>query len=243
MNTLLVLPAVAVLYLQALGRDSALRQALIMVQMQFLLGTPFLSEAPRSYLAGAFEFTRQFLFEWTVNWRFVGEEMFLSRTFSLGLLALHAALLFVFAVTRWIKSTPPFSPPSLSLFLSTNTPPSTQTLATLSPLLHRPPHHPRRHSRRPPHQRPRHAPLHPHVRPRGKHNRHAVRAQPALPVLLVARVGNTLRPVAQRVRARVDHRLVGGPGVGMECVSQHQRELVHGGGESWGSAGRGVVGG
>lgn len=109
MNTLLVLPAVAVMYLQALGRDKALRQALIMAQIQFLIGTPFLSEAPRSYITKAFELTRQFFFEWTVNWRFVGEEVFLSKKFSLGLLALHGTLLFVFAVTRWKKSnsTPP----------------------------------------------------------------------------------------------------------------------------------------
>lgn len=104
MNTLLVLPAVAVAYLQALGRDKALRQGLIMAQIQFLLGTPFLTEAPRSYFTKAFEFTRQFFFEWTVNWRFVGEEVFLSKKFSLGLLALHATLLLVFAVTRWKKS-------------------------------------------------------------------------------------------------------------------------------------------
>lgn len=34
MNTLLALPAVGVIYLLALGRDKALKQALIMVQLQ-----------------------------------------------------------------------------------------------------------------------------------------------------------------------------------------------------------------
>lgn len=34
MNTLLVLPAVGVVYLQALGREKALRQAIIMAQIQ-----------------------------------------------------------------------------------------------------------------------------------------------------------------------------------------------------------------
>lgn len=109
MNTLLVLPAIAVMYLQAIGRDKALKQGIIMAQIQFLLATPFLSEAPRSYITRAFEFTRQFLFKWTVNWRFVGEEVFLSKNFSIGLLVLHATLLLVFVVTRWKKFYPPHS--------------------------------------------------------------------------------------------------------------------------------------
>lgn len=117
MNTLLALPAVAVVYLQALGRDKALKQGMIMVQLQFLLGTPFLSEAPKSYFTRAFEFTRAFFFKWTVNWRFVGEELFLSKKFSLGLLALHATLLFVFVATRWKKSTPHSKTQNLNLVL------------------------------------------------------------------------------------------------------------------------------
>ncbi|KAI5842986.1 Lethal(2)neighbour of Tid protein [Morchella snyderi] len=103
MNTLLALPAVAVIYLLACGRDKAIKQAAIMAQIQFLLGAPFLGFAPKSYVTKAFEFSRQFMFKWTVNWRFVGEETFLSRKFSLGLLAVHAVLLSGFIVTRWKK--------------------------------------------------------------------------------------------------------------------------------------------
>lgn len=43
------------------------------------------------------------MFKWTVNWRFVGEEAFLSKGFSLALLALHVLLLVVFAATAWSK--------------------------------------------------------------------------------------------------------------------------------------------
>ncbi|KAF8538336.1 glycosyltransferase [Trichophaea hybrida] len=102
MNTLLVLPAVGAILLQAVGRDKALRQAIIMAQVQFLLATPFLLEYPKSYATGAFEFTRQFLHNWTVNWRFVSEETFLSRNFSVGLLAIHTLLLLLFLVVQWI---------------------------------------------------------------------------------------------------------------------------------------------
>ena len=54
-------------------------------------------------MSRAFQLTRQFLFKWTVNWRFVGEEAFLSRGFSLSLIATHLSLLALFATTLWIR--------------------------------------------------------------------------------------------------------------------------------------------
>lgn len=65
-------------------------------------GYPFRKRAP-SYFARAFELTRQFLYKWTVNWRFVPESTFLSRPFALGLLAAHVGLLYWFARTIWMK--------------------------------------------------------------------------------------------------------------------------------------------
>ena len=38
-----------------------------------------------------------------MNWRFIGEKFFLSRTFSVSLLASHAILLAVFIAFRWVK--------------------------------------------------------------------------------------------------------------------------------------------
>lgn len=64
---------------------------------------PFLHVNTVSYLSRAFELTRQFLFRWTVNWRFVGEDMFLSKRFSLALLVVHALLLAIFVAVRWVK--------------------------------------------------------------------------------------------------------------------------------------------
>jgi len=55
----------------------------------------------RSYVFNSFQLNRQFLYKWTVNWRFVPEETFLSKPFSVGLLGAHAALLLIFATTRW----------------------------------------------------------------------------------------------------------------------------------------------
>ncbi|KAI7268314.1 Dol-P-Man:Man(5)GlcNAc(2)-PP-Dol [Hortaea werneckii] len=103
MSVLLALPAIGVVLWQGMGRDRALRQAMLIAQVQILIGYPFLAAHPRSYLSRAFELTRQFLFKWTVNWRFVGEEMFLSKPFSIGLLVTHVVLLLAFLTTRWLK--------------------------------------------------------------------------------------------------------------------------------------------
>ena len=71
--------------------------------MQVVLGYEFLGANARSYLSRAFEFSRQFMFKWTVNWRFVREEMFLSKPFSIALLSAHVVLLLAFLHTRWLK--------------------------------------------------------------------------------------------------------------------------------------------
>ncbi|KAK3113453.1 dolichyl-P-Man:Man(5)GlcNAc(2)-PP-dolichol alpha-1,3-mannosyltransferase [Teratosphaeriaceae sp. CCFEE 6253] len=105
MSLLLVLPAVGVVLWQGTGRNRAMRQAVIIGQLQVLLGYPFLATNPRSYLSRAFELSRQFLFKWTVNWRFLGEDTFLSKPFSLALLGAHAALLTAFLSTRWLRPT------------------------------------------------------------------------------------------------------------------------------------------
>lgn len=122
MSLLLALPAVGIVLLQALGLQKAIRQAMLMLQLQVctvmegicrrlttrrqvVLALPFLPTNALGYLARSFEFTRQFLYKWTVNWRFVGEEVFLARNFSNILLLSHLVLLVLFVATRWIKPT------------------------------------------------------------------------------------------------------------------------------------------
>lgn len=83
------------------------------IELQVLLAIPFLQNNPAGYLSRAFELTRQFMFKWTVNWRFVGEEVFLSKSFSLALLAVHIVLLGAFAVTGWLR----YSRSSLPAFI------------------------------------------------------------------------------------------------------------------------------
>lgn len=68
---------------------------------QVVLGLPFLLENPIGYLSRSFDLGRQFLFQWTVNWRFLPETIFLHRAFHLALLAAHLSLLLLFALCRW----------------------------------------------------------------------------------------------------------------------------------------------
>ncbi|KAL1967892.1 hypothetical protein VTN77DRAFT_2309 [Rasamsonia byssochlamydoides] len=103
MSLLLLAPAVAVIVALSGGIRASMRLAFLAVLIQVLLAIPFLRENPVGYVSRAFELTRQFLFKWTVNWRFVGEEVFLSRPFSLALLAVHVSLLGLFVATCWLR--------------------------------------------------------------------------------------------------------------------------------------------
>ena len=71
--------------------------------LQLLLGAPFLLHSPVSYLRGAFDFGRQFLYQWTVNWRCLPEWLFLHRGLHFALLVAHIVTLAVFIHTRWTK--------------------------------------------------------------------------------------------------------------------------------------------
>lgn len=64
---------------------------------------PFLPADAKGYLSRAFQLTRQFLFKWTVNWRFVGEENFLSREFATALAMCNLSGLVLFLSTRWTR--------------------------------------------------------------------------------------------------------------------------------------------
>ncbi|KAL6904034.1 ALG3 domain-containing protein [Trichoderma evansii] len=103
MSLLLVLPAVIIILFLGRGFKGALRLVWLMAQVQIVLAIPFLTTNWAGYLGRAFELSRQFKFEWTVNWRMMGEETFLSRGFSITLLSFHVITLLVFIVARWLK--------------------------------------------------------------------------------------------------------------------------------------------
>ncbi|KAM0225452.1 hypothetical protein ACHAQD_001388 [Fusarium lateritium] len=105
MTLLLVLPAVGVILFLGRGFWPSIQLAWLMTQVQFLIGIPFIAKNPRGYAARAFELSREFKFQWTVNWRMLGEETFLSKSFALTLLACHVAALLIFISKRWLQPT------------------------------------------------------------------------------------------------------------------------------------------
>ena len=67
------------------------------------MALPFLPAGAKGYIARAFQFTRQFLFKWTVNWRFVGETTFLSREFALALAVSNLSCIMLFLSSHWTR--------------------------------------------------------------------------------------------------------------------------------------------
>ena len=103
MSLLLALPAIGPMLFLARGVQASLKQAWMIAQVQIILAFQFMPTNAIGYFSRAFEFSRQFLFKWTVNWRFVGEERFLSREFSTTLLIGHVSALVLFITTRWLR--------------------------------------------------------------------------------------------------------------------------------------------
>ncbi|KAJ2799055.1 dolichyl-P-Man:Man(5)GlcNAc(2)-PP-dolichol alpha-1,3-mannosyltransferase, partial [Coemansia helicoidea] len=104
MNVQLLLPGAAFLWWRAGGLPMAATQLAVVALSQAAVAAPFLAAHPTQYLARAFDYSRQFDYTWTVNWRFVGEEVFLSRLWARSLLAAHIALLALFALAVWPRA-------------------------------------------------------------------------------------------------------------------------------------------
>ena len=99
---MLYLPGIMVVVCNKRGLLATIGHVAATVVLQGFLGLPFLREYPWEYLTGAFDFSRAFLYKWTVNWRFVPEEIFLSKPFARGLLAIHLFILIIFLLNRWL---------------------------------------------------------------------------------------------------------------------------------------------
>ncbi|ETI21059.1 hypothetical protein G647_07402 [Cladophialophora carrionii CBS 160.54] len=106
MTLLLAAPAVGVVLLQAVGRGDAVFTGLYIAAVHILMALPFFGQdqdTGLSYFSRSFDLSRQFLYKWTVNWRFVDEETFLSRPFAISLLVIHVSLLLLFFQTKWVR--------------------------------------------------------------------------------------------------------------------------------------------
>ncbi|CAH2248413.1 dol-P-Man:Man(5) c(2)-PP-Dol alpha-1,3-mannosyltransferase [Pelobates cultripes] len=104
MNILLLAPGLLYLLLCRFGLLLTIPKLCICGLLQVVLALPFLLENPIGYLHRSFDFGRQFLFEWTVNWRFLPEYVFHHRAFHLALLTAHLIALVLFCLYRWHRS-------------------------------------------------------------------------------------------------------------------------------------------
>jgi len=104
MNVLLFGPGAVLVAMRAAPLSATLRGVAAGIALQVALGWPFLRCAPWAYVANAFNFSRQFVYYWSVNFKFMPEEVFLSSSFSRTLLVTHILLLLTFAHCRWCRS-------------------------------------------------------------------------------------------------------------------------------------------
>ncbi|KAG9119231.1 dolichyl-P-Man:Man(5)GlcNAc(2)-PP-dolichol alpha-1,3-mannosyltransferase [Ceratobasidium sp. 392] len=103
MNILLYTPALALILLLKTGLIPSLFYLFLTFLTVLIPSAPFLTSHPGPYIKNSFNLGRQFLYKWTVNWRFVREETFLSAPFAKGLLACHVTLLGVFGFGVWCR--------------------------------------------------------------------------------------------------------------------------------------------
>jgi hypothetical protein len=104
MSILLYLPGLLVILFKRRGLATTLRLTATIVATQALLAFTFLHEDYWAYLRSSFDLSRVFLYKWTVNWRFVDEETFLSPRWANLLLAGHISVLILFGLFTWCKA-------------------------------------------------------------------------------------------------------------------------------------------
>ncbi len=104
MSILLYLPAVGLVLVYRGGLIRSAGYLLAAAFLQALIAWEFLLAHPQAYLLRSFDFSRAFLYKWTVNWKFLDEDAFLSKRMSVGLLVGHLTVLSLFAATKWCRS-------------------------------------------------------------------------------------------------------------------------------------------
>eukprot|EP01034_Spumella_vulgaris_P043042 gene43042-53414_t len=78
---LLHAPGILLVLLMATGYTETLICLSICAGLQLVVGYPFLSTYPVQYLTKSFELGRVFMHKWTVNFKFLSEEVFVAKEF------------------------------------------------------------------------------------------------------------------------------------------------------------------
>merc|ERR1712194_1001979 len=91
MNPVLILPAASICIVLARGWSQLFAFLSIGCLAQLAIAAPFLITNPKEYLVRAFGGPGDMQQVWSVNWRFLPEELFVHKAFGPGLLLLMAA--------------------------------------------------------------------------------------------------------------------------------------------------------
>ncbi|XP_068659583.1 dol-P-Man:Man(5)GlcNAc(2)-PP-Dol alpha-1,3-mannosyltransferase [Aristolochia californica] len=103
MNVLLYAPSLLLLMLKGMRIGGVISALLAAASVQIFLALPFLLSHPISYISRAFNLGRVFIHFWSVNFKFVREEIFVSKEFAIILLILHLVILTAFSHYKWCK--------------------------------------------------------------------------------------------------------------------------------------------
>jgi alpha-1,3-mannosyltransferase len=101
MNILLFAPGLLLLLWKRFGFSGSIPRLVVCALPQVVLAIPFLLVNPWGYIQRSFDLGRQFFFVWTVNWKFLPEEIFLSPVWGLILLSLTASTCALFYFFKW----------------------------------------------------------------------------------------------------------------------------------------------
>eukprot|EP00744_Colponema_vietnamica_P002509 GILI01003917.1.p1 GENE.GILI01003917.1~~GILI01003917.1.p1 ORF type:complete len:440 (+),score=60.23 GILI01003917.1:74-1393(+) len=102
MNIFLFAPGLLCLLVLNLKPLGVIRNLGICAIVQLVLGLPFILTDPVAYLGKAFELGRVFDYKWTVNYKFMSEDVFVSKGFGLMMLCANVLLWAVVCKRRWI---------------------------------------------------------------------------------------------------------------------------------------------
>jgi alpha-1,3-mannosyltransferase len=103
MNVLLFVPGLLVILVKTFGLWRTIPKLFLMLIVQLALGVPFFMENSTGYVGAAYNFGRKFFHVWTVNLKFLPEDIFKSATVAKLLLGLHLFVLIVFGIAKWTK--------------------------------------------------------------------------------------------------------------------------------------------
>ena len=101
MSAMLYLPALLLNLNYHFGLLKTLLSVVFLVAMQVIIGMEWIIHDWRAYVGKAFEFDRVFMFKWSVNWQFLGEEVATGKPLASTLLITHLGLLLIFLFTKW----------------------------------------------------------------------------------------------------------------------------------------------